>query len=664
MKVLQPGNLSSTPGLEGGSLLAAKVRLDPVQTLNVLHVEDEPDDALLCQLQLEETGLTVRADVVASKEAFLEALHTKNYDVVLTDYKLPGWSGMEVLRVLQQDGRDIPCILLTGSLGEELAAKCIKLGATDYVLKDRPARLPFAIASALEERRQREKRKEAEHKSSLLASIVESSVDAIIGASEDGNISNWNPGAERMFGYSAEEVYGTPLLSLFSAGEAAAAATAASPGKAIEHYETHGAKKSGAAMDLAVTISPIWSSPGVAAGHSAIVRDVTENNRQQKELLTNQKLDAIGQLAGGVAHDFNNLLTVINGYARMLQRKGGPDVSKLDAILQAGERGQRLTKQLLLFSRKQITQFAPVNLNSLVLGFLSMLRPLIGADIELRTALAADLPSVFADSGQLEQVVMNLVVNARDAMPDGGVITIATAAVSMEITQPEATQRETTKSDLGVVTLSVTDTGVGMSSEVQARIFEPFFTTKEAGRGTGLGLSTSIGIVARCKGQLRVSSVLGQGTTFTVQLPAYAGAGAEVVQSASAGEAAKPGSGTILLAEDDPTVRGFVLSVLRERGYHVLPAENGPQALEICRTFPGPIHALVTDVVMPEMNGRVLAERAKLLRPNLKVLFVSGYVDKALKEEDLATGDSTFLEKPFTGDALLKIVGDFCVDNN
>ncbi len=622
---------------------------ETARTLHLLHAEDEPNDALLCQLQLEEAGLLIQADVVAERDQFVEALRSKHYDIVLTDYKLPGWSGMEVLRLLQADGRDIPCILVTGSVGEEIAAKCIKLGANDYILKDRPARLPFAIESALQEKSEREKRKEAERSRHRLASIVESSPDAIIGASEQGLIVNWNPGAESLFGYSAEEVYGWPLARLF------ADFFLAQDG-AIQRYETKGSRKTGEVMDLAVTISPIWNSDGTKSGSSAIVRDVTEAKRQQAELLTTQKLEAIGALAGGVAHDFNNLLTVINGYARMLQRKGGADPAKLDAILQAGERGQRLTKQLLLFSRKQITQLKPLNLNALVLGFLDMLRPLIGADIELKTSLQDDLLPILADSGQMEQVLMNLVVNARDAMPEGGTVTITTRNL------PRAEQDAET--EFGLVTMAVSDTGMGMSAEVQARIFEPFFTTKEAGKGTGLGLSTSFGIIARCNGKVKVDSAPGRGTTFIIQLPACARANPESEELSSQAEAAAAaGCGTILLAEDDPTVRGFVLAVLQDRGYQVLAAENGAKALEICAAYKGHIDALVTDVVMPEMNGRTLAEKARLLRPKLRVLFVSGYVDRGLKDEDILRGGNVFLEKPFSGEALLKIVAEFCAQN-
>jgi CheY-like chemotaxis protein len=250
----------------------------------------------------------------------------------------------------------------------------------------------------------------------------------------------------------------------------------------------------------------------------------------------------------------------------------------------------------------------------------------------------------------MEQVLMNLVVNARDAMPEGGTITIATRNSG----SPEA-------GGFGTVTLAVTDTGMGMSPEVQARIFEPFFTTKEVGRGTGLGLSTSFGIIARCNGKVQVDSAPGCGTTFNIQLPACARANSESEELSSQAEAAvAAGCGTILLAEDDATVRGFVLAVLQDRGYQVLAAENGAMALEICSSFKGRIDALVTDVVMPEMNGRTLAEKARLVRPNLRVLFVSGYVDRGLKDEDILRGGNAFLEKPFSGEALLKIVADFC----
>ena len=633
---------------------ALKTLDHPVRALQLLHAEDDPNDALLCQDQLKRAGLAIHTDVVATREDFLRAVQTKLYDIVLTDYQLPGWSGTEVLRILRADGRDIPCILVTGSVGEEIAVKCIKLGATDYILKDRPARLPFAITSALEERGEREKSKEAERSRNRLASIVESSLDAIIGASEDGLIVNWNAGAANMFGFSGEEMYGRPFASLFAArsievGVPEGAAVTAR--KAIQRYESQGTKKSGALLDLAVTISPIWNSDGSTAGSSAIVRDVTEEKLRQREFLTAQKLEAIGQLAGGVAHDFNNLLTVINGYARMLQRKGSADPEKVDAIVQAGERGQRLTKQLLMFSSKQITQFKPLNLNVLIEGFLTMLRPLIGAHIQLRTILDPDLASVMADAGQMEQVVMNLVVNARDAMPDGGTITIKTATRSSG----------QTCDDFPTVTLSVADSGMGMSEQVRARIFEPFFTTKEVGRGTGLGLSTSLGIIAKCNGRVRVDTAIGRGTTFTIDLPACASSTAELENLSADGEvAARPGAATILLAEDDPTVRGFVSAVLEDRGYRVLATENGSKALDLCMTYPGPIHALVTDVVMPELNGRNLAERARVLRPNLKILFVSGYIDQGLKDEDICDAAHQFLEKPFTGEALLRVVEDLC----
>ena len=628
----------------------------PVQTLRLLYAEDDPDDVLLCVNQLEESGIAVEADIVTSRESFLEALRSKkDYHIVLTDFRLPGWLGIEVLRFLKEDDRDIPCIVITGAVGEGIAAECIKQGAIDYILKDRPARLPLAVMRALEKTNERKKRKGAERVRNRLASIVESSLDAIIGAGENGDIITWNPGAERMFGYSAEEVQGSSLSYLFDENITAGILGiqhAVGPKGAIQRYETKGTRKNGETIDVAVTISPIRNADGTAEGSSAIVRDVTEAKRLQKDFLTTQKLEAIGQLAGGVAHDFNNLLTVINGYARMLHRKGGTaDPAKLEAIVQAGERGQRLTKQLLAFSRKQITQFRSLNLNTLVLGFLDMLRPLIGADIELRTILAPDLAAVRADSGQIEQVIMNLVVNARDAMPEGGIITIKTRNVSSEEAADE----------FGAVALDVSDSGVGMSAEVQSHIFEPFFTTKDVDKGTGLGLSTSYGIITHSQGQLSVTSELGLGTTFTIQLPALPAQSTEPANAASAVQVLPAASsGTILLAEDDPTVRRFVLSVLEDQGYHVLAAENGIKALELCAGHAGSIDALVTDVVMPELNGRELAQRARLIRPELKVLFVSGYINRGLKDEDILNPSNAFLEKPFTGDSLLNAVANFC----
>lgn len=627
------------------------------QILRLLYVADDRNDVLLCVNQLEQSGIAVNADFVTSREGFLAAIRSKkNYHIVLSDFRLSGWSGIEVLRILKEDERDIPSIIVTSSVAEGIAVECIKQGATDYILKDRPARLPLAVMRAIEQRSERKRRKGAERIRNRLASIVESSLDAIIGAGEQGDIVTWNPGAEQMFGYSAEEVQGLALSSLFdgdiSDGTSVIGRTTEIR-RAIQRCEAQGIRKNGDRIDVAVTISPIRNADGTLEGSSAIVRDITESKRLQKEFLTTQKLEAIGQLAGGVAHDFNNLLTVINGYARMLCRNGGTaDPAKLEAIVQAGERGQRLTKQLLAFSRKQITQFRPLNLNSVVLGFLDMLHPLIGADIELRTILAPDLAAVRADSGQIEQVIMNLVVNARDAMPDGGTIIIRTQNVSPE----------TSKNGFGSVTLTVSDSGIGMSPEIQSRIFEPFFTTKEANRGTGLGLSTSYGIISDSQGQLKVTSEIGLGTTFTIQLPALPAQSAELAAATTIRQALPTASsGTILLAEDDPTVRTFVLSILQDQGYHVLAAENGKKALELCTSHPGFIGALVTDVVMPELSGRELAQRARLIHPHLKVLFVSGYINRGLRDEDISNPSNAFLEKPFTVDSLLKIVAGFLV---
>jgi two-component system cell cycle sensor histidine kinase/response regulator CckA len=620
-----------------------------VVPLRVLHAEDEPSDALLCQFQLETAGVPVQRDVVTTREDFLRALAATNYDVVLTDYKLPGWSGLEVLQILHKDERQIPCILVTGAVGEEIAAECIKLGATDYILKDRPARLPLAIRAAIEERNAKERRRETETIRNRLASIVESSPDAIIGTSETGSILSWNPGAEAMFGYAQAEVMGQPLANLFCQvkdGAEAAFEELLPVNASIQRYEAEGRKKNGEVMLLAVTLSPILHSDGGVSGTSAIVRDVTQEGRRQKELFSNQKMEAIGQLAGGVAHDFNNLLTVINGYARMLKRKACPDPEKLDAILQAGERGQRLTKQLLAFSRQQMTQLVPVDLNALVNGFLNMLRPLIGAHVELRTTLAPELSCVLADPGQMEQVIMNLVVNARDAMPDGGTIHIETRTV-----------RASGEEEAPTVELSVSDTGMGMTPEVQARIFEPFFTTKEVGKGTGLGLAATRGIVARCDGKLAVTSELGKGTSFSLRLPACGAAHTPCAENSSSDDVtAAQCSGTIVLAEDEPGVRDFAKSVLSECGYQVLVAENGRLALDLCASHSGPIVALVTDVAMPEMSGPTLAARARLARPDLRVLYLSGYIKRGLTGNDITQTASGFLQKPFSAEDLIHAI--------
>jgi PAS domain S-box-containing protein len=386
------------------------------------------------------------------------------------------------------------------------------------------------------------------------------------------------------------------------------------------------------------------------------IRDISDRLKAEKEraslesqLQKSQRLEAIGQLAGGVAHDFNNLLTVINNYAGFAieeLREADPVRADLEEILKAGQRAAGLTRQLLAFSRKQLLAPQVLSLNGVVAGIEGMLRRLIGEDIHIATSLAGDLGTVEADPGQIEQVIVNLAINARDAMPGGGKLTISTANVTLD--EDYATQHsDITPGEF--VLLSVADNGCGMDEETRNRVFEPFFTTKEKGKGTGLGLATVYGIVRQSGGNILIYSEPDLGSTFKVYLPRVDAAPSKTQRPLPV-EAI--GHETVLIVEDEDGVRRLAKRILKAAGYQVLTAANGGEALLLCEQSSTDIHLLLTDVVMPQMSGKQLTERLALIRPEMKVLYMSGYTDDAIVHHGVLASGIRFIGKPFTGAAL------------
>jgi PAS domain S-box-containing protein len=417
-----------------------------------------------------------------------------------------------------------------------------------------------------------------------------------------------------------------------------------------DQYEYAGVRPDGTRIWIESLVTNVVEDGRIVGTQSAL-RDITGRKQMEAQYLQAQKMESIGRLASGVAHDFNNLLTVINGYGDMLLSER-PDEdeyrSGLKEIRAAGERAAELTRNLLAFSRKQLAQPKALDLNAVVADAEKMFRQLIGEDVELITRLSPALGLVMADSGQLHQILMNLLVNARDAMPRGGTVVIETKNVRAD----EGFVRRHPGFDAGsYVYLGVTDTGTGMSEEVQRRLFEPFFTTKEPGKGTGLGLATIYRIVQQSAGRIEVTSELGQGSTFHIYLPRVTG-----VQSAPSGARAPVaivrGSGTVLVVEDQDAVRQYLRVVLESAGYRVLQAANGPEALAVAEQFSGAIDLLVTDLVLPLMNGRELAERLKRVRPEVKVLFTSGYAEETMGSRGIIASDLAYLPKPFDPEKL------------
>jgi PAS domain S-box-containing protein len=403
---------------------------------------------------------------------------------------------------------------------------------------------------------------------------------------------------------------------------------------------------------------PIYTSMNVfAVNHpdrdellcfAAVIRDISERKHLEDQLRQSQKLESIGQLAGGVAHDFNNLLVVICGYAALLLeelRPGNRMRERVEEIARAGSRAAALTRQLLVFSRREQVEQKHVAINDLVNNLQKMLRRLIGEDIEMVISLDENAGVLCADPGQIEQVIINLAVNARDAMPHGGKLLIETARL---IADEEFARGHLSVAPGPYVVLSIADSGCGMSEEVKSRIFEPFFTTKEQGKGTGLGLSTVYGIVKQSAGSIWVYSESGQGSTFKVLFPAVEGVSSEATPSTGSREQA--GTETILVAEDEEGVRQYVSELLMRRGFEVLQAANGRDAIELAHRYSGQIHLLLTDAVMPQMSGPDLAEQFSRARPGVPVLYMSGYSDRLLQPKGM---ESNLIQKPFTATALI-----------
>ena len=633
-------------------------------SLRFLVVDEAPARARRVEDFIRASGTWTNVDVrvAVSYDEALQALTDAPFDVAFFDYWIGTRDGLSLLREIRQRGIQTPVVVLTSRGAEEMAVEAMKAGAADYLTTAglTVEGLERAIRHVLVLHAEEVQRWHAE--AALRASeerfraLVENSSDALLLIDGDGRITYLSPSSERHLGWTPDQMVHKSIFEFLHPGdreraEARLAEALANPGTSIlDEARFHHADGSWRIME-GVAVNRL-ADPAVA-GIVVNARDSTERRRLEEQLRHSQKMEAIGQLAGGVAHDFNNLLTAILGYCHLMLDEIPDGDSLRDDLLEiegAGNRAASLTRQLLAFSRRQMLQPQLVDINTLVKQLERMLRRLISEDVELVTALAPDLHRVTVDPASVEQILVNLALNARDAMPIGGRLTIETANVELDDTY--AVTHVSMKPGPYVM-LAVSDTGHGMDAETRARVFEPFFTTKEQGKGSGLGLATVYGIVKQSGGYIWVYSEPGHGTVFKAYLPQTAAASDAPGMPSDTTEPV--GWETVLLVEDEDLVRVLAREVLRRHQYVVLEAHHGVEALKVAEHHPHDIHLLVTDVVMPQMSGRELAERLAVVRPSMKRLFMSGYTDHALVHDQVTRGFA-FLQKPFTPDVFARTV--------
>jgi two-component system, cell cycle sensor histidine kinase and response regulator CckA len=625
----------------------------PRSPVRLLHLEDDPRDAKSIHETLEVAGLESQIRHVCDRTAFEAALDEERYHLILCDFNHPDYDGVSALSIARSRQPDVPVIVIASAQGEEQAVKCLHLGATDYLLKQRLERLPSAVLRAITEAEELRQLREAE--SELRASeerfrlLVQHSREVFW-------LARLNPERLLYISPAVEEIWGRPASAFYvdmNVWQSAidpedqprvreawhACATGEATRFDIEYRVIH---VDGSVRLIAVTAAVFVDDARGGAHISGIARDITERTRLEHELRQSHKMEGIGQLAGGIAHDFNNLLTVIQGNSDLALDELDPESevhADIREIKRAALSAAALTRQLLAFSRRQKLDPRPIEIRTVMLGVQSMLGRLLGDNVELVLELDEKCGFVRADPGQLEQVIINLTVNARDAMPEGGRIVIGTSTV------PHHPHGDASLKAVPYERLTVTDTGIGMSRVTCERIFEPFFTTKEVGRGTGLGLSTVHGIVKQSEGEIQVSSAPGLGTTFTVLFPQCPGEAPATTPAIPLRKVTGPE--TVLVVEDQPSLRNLVRRILEQRGYGVLQASDGEDAVRVASAATHPIHLVISDVVMPGMSARAMTDELRASWPELRVLFMSGYHNDDEILESLANSTVDFLQKPF-----------------
>ncbi len=638
--------------------------------IKVLLVDDDEDDYIIARDLISQIrDRRYQVDWFNNFAAGLEAIQRREHNICLLDFRLGEFTGLDLLRQARRNGCRAPMILLTGQGDHEVDVEAMQAGAADYLVKGQLTAdtLERAIRYAIEgEKAEESLRRERD----LITRITETSPVGIIMASSAGNITFANHKAETVLGLPKEAIPQgacNVLDWLPTDSEGNLIACKASPLKPVLDSGAPvqdvllAIESNNRRVLLSTNAAPLFDAAGKVDGMVVTVEEITDRLNLEAQLRQSQKMECVGQLAAGVAHDINNVLTVIQGHAGILLNNTPPGAStekSLKQISVAAERAARFIRQLLMFSRKQVFQTKTVELNAVLRNLENMLTRLLGEDVALETHYNADIPRIEADTGMVEQVAMNLAVNARDAMPKGGKLTVTTSCVSVD----EEYVKHNSEAIAGqFIRLSVKDTGCGMDNKTLQRIFEPFFSTKEVGKGTGLGLATVYGIVKQHHGWIEVESELGVGTTFKIFFPAVDAVPDSATEFITKPEPIRGGKETILIVEDEPGLRDIVQEVMREYEYQVAVASSGAEALRIWEQHAGKFDLLLTDMKMPGgMTGLELADGLKKRKPDLKVIYTSGYSDE-LTGKDLTQDNMIFLAKPYLPSQLARLVRK-CLD--
>ncbi len=629
------------------------------KALRVIIVEDSEDDLLLLLRELRRGGYDPEHVRVESEAALRDALDRQGWDLVLSDYNLPGFDGIAALKFCRDCKLDLPFIVVSGAVGEEVAVDLMKAGAHDFIRKDNLSRLVPAIERELQEAEMRRQRRLAEQalreSEEKFRALVDSSPDAILSLDRDARILSFNSAAVTMWGYGAEDVIGTSLLESGIITKASRARASDElertfAGETRPPYELTTRHLDGEEVYVEANALLMRESRGGSRVQLAL-RNITERRKLESQLQLSQKMEAIGQLAGGVAHDFNNQLSGIIGCSEILRSEVEGDEELtwfVDIISTAAEQAAGLTRQLLAFARKSKYQTTPVHIHEVIAEVVPLLEHTLDRRIRIVRELQAEPDLVLGDPSQLQNAVLNLALNARDAMPDGGPLTFATKTTELD---PEFCRSHPNQAVPGMyLQISVRDSGVGIDQATMPHIFEPFFTTKPIGKGTGLGLAAVYGTVKSHNGTISVSSEPDKGTTFNLFLPLDQETNAADVKPG--GEDSVSGTGHILVIDDEAIVRSIAERMLVRMGYEVSVATDGPEGIEAFDQLKDELKLVILDMVMPSMSGRDVFFELRRLDPNARILVASGHVMSEDIQEVLEAGAMDFIQKPFRLNAL------------